>query len=194
MTEPKQLRAIEEPLIVFCRMVRSRSQENSQAMDLMYSRRLYGQCMAILRQEVDSMVRTIFLLKAKPAHREDLLRSSLAGEFWVKETGKGKVSDRDMVDLGSTLQGWTASVYKFGCGFIHLSRFHDYNDADPLAVVSPDDRKAILHHMRYHHGGPATDEPEFGELAFYFPQVFDKITSNLECYLKDLEKNLETED
>jgi hypothetical protein len=36
------------------------------------------------------------------------------------------MTDREMIVIAHELQGWTQSVYKFGCAFIHLSSLHDY--------------------------------------------------------------------
>lgn len=93
-----------------------------------------------------------------------------------------------MVDLANKLQGWTESVYRFGCAFIHLSNFHDYNERDPMDMITDEEKKAILDHMRYYHGGPLEPNPTFKHLVVYLPQVFEKIASNLECYVKNLEE------
>ena len=92
-----------------------------------------------------------------------------------------------MVDLAQHLQGWTQSVYKFGCAFIHLSNLHDYNDRDPLLQLPADERTDIISHCRYYHGGPLSDSAGFDELVPYLPNVLEKISGNLECYLKNLE-------
>ena len=41
--------------------------------------------------------------------------------------------------------------------------------------------------MRHYHHGPASDDPTFEELSFFLPAVFEKVSENLECYLKQLE-------
>lgn len=46
----------------FCRQVRSRSKEHQKAIGLLSEAGLAGQMVAILRQELDSMVRVIYLL------------------------------------------------------------------------------------------------------------------------------------
>jgi hypothetical protein len=43
--------------------------------------------------------------------------------------------------------------------------------------------------MRSYHGGPCHDNPDMAELSLYVPQVFEKIASNLEYYLKQLEQD-----
>ena len=80
-------------------------------------------------------------------------------------------------------------VYKFGCSFIHLTRFHDYALDNPLNLLAKEDKGNILKYMRQYHGGPQDDNPSFEEFARYFPCVFEKISSNLECYIKSLEEN-----
>jgi hypothetical protein len=78
--------------------------------------------MAVLRQELDSMVRCIFLLSVSDRHyRNRLIADAVNGRQWRAQDGKGKLTDRDMVELSSKLHGWTRNVYAFGCGFIHLS-------------------------------------------------------------------------
>jgi len=54
-------------------------------------------------------------------------------------------------------------------------------------MISSDEKNAILKHMRYYHGGPPDPKPTFNDLIPYLPQVFEKIASNLERYIKNLE-------
>lgn len=49
-------------LTIFCRQVRSRSSEHASAILLLFQARHLGQVVSILRQELDSMIRTIYLL------------------------------------------------------------------------------------------------------------------------------------
>lgn len=175
-------------LEIFIRQVRSRSQEHAQAMQLLASAGLAGQMVAVLRQELDSMVRVIYLLAQNPERRELLIEASANGKKWSQEGSRAKVTDKEMVDLAQTLQGWTQSVYKFGCAFIHLSGLHDYNDRDPLAQLPAQERHDILEHCRNYHGGPSTTDAGFDSLVPFLPRVLEKIAGNLECYLVVLEK------
>ena len=43
--------------------------------------------------------------------------------------------------------------------------------------------------MRSYHGGPIEDDPSFADISRYLPAVFEKVSGNLECYLKSLENN-----
>jgi hypothetical protein len=91
-----------------------------------------------------------------------------------------------MVNLANKLQGWTESVYRFGCAFIHLSNFHDYQQRNLMELITEEEKNAIVNHLRYYHGGPLTSNSSFDDLIPYLPNVFDKIASNLECYVKEL--------
>jgi len=64
--------------------------------------------MAVLRQELDSMVRCVFLLSVSDRrYRKRLLEDSVNGRPWRTEDGSRKITDRD---------SWTQNVYAFGCG------------------------------------------------------------------------------
>jgi hypothetical protein len=176
------------PLPIFLRQVRSRSLEHQRAMQLLSAAGLAGQMVSVLRQELDSMIRVIYLLAQGTERRELLIDASVRGEKWAQEGSRAKVTDREMVELSQTLQGWTQSVYKFGCAFVHLSGLHDYNDRDPLEQLSTAEREDILEHCRYYHGGPDLGAEYFRDLVPYLPRILRKISENLEWYLAALER------
>lgn len=175
----------------FCEIIRKRSVEHSKAMSRIGD--LPGIMVSILRQELDSMVRVIYLLAIQDiSERKRLVIQTLNGETWTVKTVNNKnrkVTDREMVDFANSLRGWTLSVYKFGCAFIHFSNFHDYSVTNPFDLLNINEKTDILKHLRNYHGGPIIDNPSFDELSAYFPKVFDKISGNLECYVKHLENN-----
>ena len=76
----------------------------------------YSITVGILRQELDSMIRVIFLLSQRDHRlRSRLLEQAVSGETWMVPTPNGKlkkVTDREMVDLAQDLQGWTQLVYR----------------------------------------------------------------------------------
>lgn len=171
----------------FCRQVRSRSKEHREAMRLLSEAGLAGQMMAILRQELDSLVRVFYLLAQPSARQVMLISASVNGEKWFQENSKGKVTDKEMIDLAQELHGWPGAVYKFGCAFIHLSAQHDYKDRDPLSQLPVDERDEILGYSRHYHGGPTSNTPTFLDFIPYLPKILEKVTDNLEYYLEVVE-------
>lgn len=176
-----------DALQTFVRQVSSRSSEHRRAMVVLEQEGLAGQMVAVLRQELDSMVRVIYLLHQDEERRAILLENSINGERWSRPGSRCVVTDKEMVDQAQTLQGWTRSVYKMGCAFIHLSCLHDYNDRDPLTLISSEERDDILDHCNYYHGGPDGNNITFSELVPYLPRVLVKIADNLRSYLDALE-------
>lgn len=173
---------------IFCRQVRARSAEHRKAM--LAVRALPGQMVAILRQELDSLVRVVFVLsQADRSYRRRLIEGSVSGTRWSRADSQKPVTDREMVDLTDSLHGWTKSVYAFGCAFIHLSHLHDHQTRDPMDQISETERDAILGHLRYYHGGPSGTSPRFSDVVPLLPAVFEKIADNLECYVTQLEKD-----
>ena len=156
-------------------------------MQLLAQANLAGQMIAVLRQELDSMVRVIYLLTQAPARRASLIELSVSGERWRRSGSRSAMTDREMIEKAHALQGWTQSVYKFGCAFIHLSSLHDYNDRDPLKLLPANEREDLLQHCRHYHGGPTEPNPSFLDLVPYMPRVLEKISANLEHYLAELE-------
>jgi len=180
----------------FIDLIKSRSDEHAKAFSRIHD--LPGSMMSILRQELDSLIRVLYLLSIADLHeRERLMKCTLAGDRWKVTTPKGKqalVTDSTMVEKSNEFEGWAKSVYKFGCAFIHLSNFHGYLSSNPLETISKEERSDILEHMRHYHHGPESDNPSFVELSDYFPKIFEKIKGNLECYLKNLNERAGGED
>jgi hypothetical protein len=94
-----------------------------------------------------------------------------------------------MVELSTKLHGWTRNVYAFGCGFIHLSAFHDYPNKDPFDSLTPQERNDIAQYLRSYHGVSMDSVTTFCDIERVLPAVFEKISDNLECYVKALEED-----
>lgn len=180
---------MDSDLETFCRTVRERSREHRASIEVLYGADLLGTAVGILRQELDSLVRVIYLLSISDREkRRSIISASVAGGRWGLP-GSARITDRQMVELASALHGWTGSVYRFSCAFIHLSSHHDYRTRDPVETLSEPERADLLHHLRYYHGGPESDDFTFAEIARYIPRVFTKISSNLDSYLRQLEQD-----
>ena len=119
-------------LETFCRQTRARSTEHREAIHLLHGRRLLSQVVAILRQELDSMVRVIFLLSiADKPYRQQLIDASVNGAKWTVK-GKTPVSQTAKWSNSHSLFMAGQSPFTSLAAFIHLSSFHDYERRDPL--------------------------------------------------------------
>ena len=139
---------------------------------------------SILRMELDSLIRVIYL-----NHRCDGMRRA---ELLTRATTPGLkfgIFDRDMVDFAEGLTGWARRVYDYSNAFIHLSSQHDYGAHDPFQHLDRDERTAIASYLQQYHGGTVAAISTFEEVADYIPKVFDKIAKNLEIELDILERD-----
>ena len=85
---------------LFCDIVTQRSKEHSCAINILLQQQLYGQVISILRQELDSMVRVMFLLSISDLNlREHFINQTLEGIKWSYPNTKKVVTDKQMVDL-----------------------------------------------------------------------------------------------
>lgn len=170
----------------FCNIARKRSEENKNAFKILYQSNLYGQTISVLRQEIDTLVRILFLLNQPVSVRTELINQTFEGKKW--KIGKTQITDKVMVELADELNGWTRNVYKFGCGFIHLSNFHDYQNENIFDKLEEIDKKNIISYLNTYHGFGFEGELNTKSIIPYLPKIFDKIRGNLECYIEYLEK------
>jgi hypothetical protein len=177
-------------LTEFISIVNQRTNENKKSFEVLYQNQLFGNCFSILRQELDSMVRIIYLLNLPDLNeRNNLIKSTLNGNKWRIKNANGKwvnVTDKEMAELSNSLNGWTLSVYKFGCAFIHLSDYHNYHAKDPFQSLAREEKENIIKHMSYYHGAILNLDSTFKEIIPYLGNVLEKITDNLDCYIKEL--------
>lgn len=174
----------------FCRILRERSVEHKAAINLMLQNGLFGQAISILRQELDSMVRTIFLLhEVDLSIRHHFINQTLNNTKWTLPNSRTIVTDRQMVDLTDTLFGWTQSVYKLGCAFIHLSPMSDYKNENPFFRLSQDEKDNIKQHLNNYHNFPLTEDLSMQTVTPFLLRVFTKVSDNLEYYIDGLEND-----
>ncbi|MEE9361401.1 MAG: hypothetical protein V3U92_02250 [Cellulophaga sp.] len=177
----------------FCGILRSRSTENKISFEVLFEQNLYGNCFSVLRQELDSMVRVIYLLNIPEiSERELLVQKTLNGKKWTFINHNNKVqniTDRDMVNIASELWGWTQNVYKFGCAFIHLSNFHNYLVEDPFMALSENEKEDIINQINNYHSANLDMNSNLNEIIPYLPNIMEKITANFECNITSLENN-----
>lgn len=175
---------------LFCDIVTQRSGEHSCAINILLQQQLYGQVISILRQELDSMVRVMFLLSISDLNlREHFINQTLEGIKWSYPNTKKVVTDKQMVDLADKFYGWPFFVYKLGCAFIHLSAMVYYKNSNPFLLLSVSERNDITRFLHQYHSFLLELELNLENIIPYLDKVFNKVSSNLACYIEDLRQN-----
>ncbi|SCX35874.1 hypothetical protein [Agrobacterium rosae] len=176
-----------ENLRSYMRLVEKRSREHNQAFAMLYAQGLYGACAAIIRQEIDNLMRVDYLaFSASLTDRDELCRNALSGARWQRRTSKGNftdIRDAEFHTYAKDNHSWVSLAYEYSSKFIHLTNFWDYGVSDPLVTMPSEDRSEIVSYLSSYHGFPGHDL-KITDLFEYLPQVFEKIRSNIECYVE----------
>ena len=142
----------------FIKLVKNRSEENRLSLNNLYESHLLGNCISILRQEIDTFIRIIYLGRLSSVQeRERLITLTFNDEKWNTLTINNKiknVTDKDMVDIASEVKGYVQYLYKFGCGFIHLSNYHNYKIENPFDRLNLSEQIDIKFYLHQYHGFP----------------------------------------
>ncbi len=174
----------------FVELVKKRSEENKNSISLLYAEGLIGNCISILRQELDTFIRIIYLGRISSIpERERLMQLTLDGQKWTTLTANNKwrrITDSDMVLISNQVKGYISYVYKFGCAFIHLSDSHDYLNQDPFTKLSFSEILDVKTYLSQYHGFPRNQELTIHSFQRLIPEVFKKISSNMLYYTDDL--------
>jgi hypothetical protein len=68
-----------------------------------------------------------------------------------------------------------------------LSDLHAYQVSDPVKNLSEHERQEIAQYLKSYHGYDGEDLT-MDDMVFYLPNVIEKISSNVEFYLEQLEE------
>lgn len=174
----------------FIELIQNRSKENAESLFDDFAKRRIGKCLETLRTELDSFIRVMYLGRISDINeRERLIQQTLSGEKWTALTHNNKwkqVTDKDMVDKANELFGYIQYVYKFGCGFIHLSNFHNYATTNPFDKLNDTEKTDVKNYLNQYHHFPIDNELTVESITSYIPSVFEKISSNLTCYFRQI--------
>jgi hypothetical protein len=169
----------------FIRLTRDRSRDNTAAIISLHSQQLFGQATAILRQELDSLIRVCYLLTiTNPNERLRLIDDTLNGNKW--RINNKVITDREMVNTASRYNHWAPEVYDFGNSFTHLTNFHEFKNTDPLQQLSVAKKVTIKQYLKSYHLFSINKDVTFNNVIPYIPQVAQKVSNNLNSYLNDL--------
>jgi hypothetical protein len=150
--------------------------------------------MSTIREEVDSLLRVIYLLGVNDYNElADIIGNSFDQRMFgpTKADGEARrISDKTLIDAAAAQFDWLKTLYDFGCSFIHLTGLHSYQERDPFRMLSPSEREAIAGFVNRYYRATISANSQFTEVAHYLPQIFRKVAENLERLLGDLQKHV----
>jgi hypothetical protein len=166
-----------ENLRSYMRLVEKRSREHNQAFGMLHAQGLYGACAAIVRQEIDNLMRVDYLAFSVPLNdRDKLCRDAMSGARWQKLTPNGKLADIRDCEFHTDAKNnhaWISLAYNYSSKFTHLTNFWDYEVSDPLVTMPTDEKSEIISYLGKHHDFLGSDL-KIKDLFDYLPQVLKK--------------------
>jgi len=172
-------------LNIFIRILTERSNENTASIVTLYNQKLFGTCLSLLRQELDSLIRVCYLhTLSDTSEIERLIDDTINGIEWKKNGNR--ITDRKMVNIASQYNHWAPEVYDFGNCFTHLTNFHNYKHNDPLKNIDEKGKLTIKQYLSSYHGFPTKKELTFENVIPYLPKIAEKVSNNLKSYIQHL--------
>ena len=174
----------------FHRLVQNRTKENMNSVNVLINSGNYSVAIGLLRQEIDTFVRLVYLAKVSDIEAKQLVSDLVAGKQWQHKSGKGgRITDREMVNEAKQQYFWVEIAYEFGCKLIHLSEIHDYENIDPFTRISINDKKEIISYLKSYHGYGETNI-DIERFINFLPMVINKIQGKVIQYNDQLLKRL----
>lgn len=161
-----------------------------ESVDILINSRNYSVAIGLLRQEIDTFIRLVYLAKVSDDEAKRLITDIVDGQQWKHKSGNGgRITDREMVNEAKQQYFWVEISYEFGCRLIHLSEFHDYENIDPFTRISFTDKKEIISYLKSYHGYIETDI-DIERFIALLPKVMKKIQDKVVEYNDQLSKRL----
>lgn len=170
----------------FYRLVQNRTDENRKSLDVLLDSGNYSVAIGLLRQEIDTFIRLVYLAKISDDEAKRLITDLVNGKKWKHTVGRGeRITDREMVNEAKIQYFWVEIAYAFGCKLIHLSEIHDYKNVDPLTTISSNDKYEIIEYLKSYHGYRDTDI-DIERFILFLPNVMEKIRGKVIEYNNQL--------
>jgi len=170
----------------FFNIIESRSNENEKALMVLLDSKCYALVGAVIRMELDSLLRVHYFNNVDNAKQEFLLDGFFSSSKW-------SATDRKMVEQLSYSLGWARHIYEFCCAFIHLSPYHDWATTPDIPNLTIDKRRFIVNEIKgqqndawgYNTTLEINEDFVFDDLIPFAPHIFKKLRSNLLCEMKN---------
>ena len=183
----------------FFEAIKKRSDEHKKAFEFAVQEKLYGQMGAIIRQELDSLLRVDYFKRLSEQEKKDTLAKFLANEkrtfpsdanMLETNTIKYELPSKDCDEeielmLGAMSMGWTRFIYSIGCSLIHLTQLHNSGEVEPQLAFTDEERREIVEgvncwqKLAMKSSFRISQDFTFNDLVMAAPAAFHKLRSNL---------------
>jgi hypothetical protein len=177
------------PIEEYKKIVSQRLEENRKSFDLLFGIKHYGNCISIMRQELDQVVKLLFLLNSTKDDQKKFIESSINNHKWFivnSDNKKDYITEDVFTKYSETLDGWDKSIYEFGLAFGSLANTYNYGTKDPIKSMGENDKEKIYEYISEYHNKNFPKDYDLSKLILELPTILNKISINLQKYMDRL--------
>jgi hypothetical protein len=171
------------------RLIGHRLEENMKSFKLLFEIKHYGNCISIMCQELDQIIRLLFLLNSTPNNKKQFISSSINDQKWHTvglDHKKMYVTDEMLLQFSESLTGWDKSIYEFGFSFKSLSNNFNYGSRDPIKSMNEIERNRLYNYIQEYHVKDFPKEFSLDDLKPVLPMILKLISNNLNNYMEKI--------
>ena len=177
------------PIDEYKKIISQRLDENRKSFDLLFGIQHYGNCISIMRQELDQVIKLLFLLNSTKSEQMQFIEASINNHKWFVLTSDNKkdyVTEDILKEFSETLSGWDKSIYEFGLAFGSMANTYNYGTKDPIKSMADKDKEKIFKYITEYHNKDFSREYDLGKLILELPTILNLISNNLQKYMDRL--------
>jgi hypothetical protein len=171
------------------KIIIQRLDENRKSFELLFGIKHYGNCISIMRQELDQVIKLLYLLNSTKNEQKQFIESSINNHKWYKvnsDNTKDYITEDILTTYSETLTGWDKSIYEFGLAFGSLATTFNYGTRDPIKGIGENDKDKIYKYIVEYHNKDFPKNYDLGILILELPTILNKISIQLQNYVERL--------
>lgn len=171
------------------RLISRTLEENWKSFTILFELKHYGNCISLVCQELDQVIRILFLSKSRAHEVDELISQALNSQKWFllsPDRKKTYITEETLSEFATTLEGWEKGIYEFGLAFRSLSNNYNYILKDPIKGLKDAERQKIHAYIVEYH---SKDFPADFALSDLIPEIrgiFERISENLRMDMERL--------
>ncbi len=164
-------------------------EENWKSFKILFELKHYGNCISIMLQELEQVIRILYLLNQPDYIRDQLINNSINNQKWfiIDVNNKRRyIKEAEIFHFSDNLTGWEAGIIEFGSCFRNISNNYNYMSKDPIKSLNDSERNSIYKYIIEYHNKEFSNDYSITDLIPVLPMIFSKISDKIKEYIRIL--------
>lgn len=173
----------------YTRLISHTLKENWKSFSILFELKHYGNCISIMCQELDQVIRLLYLIKSRSHEKDELIAQAINSQKWFllgPDRKKTYITEETLSEFAKTLTGWEKAIYEFGLAFKSLSSNYNYILKDPIKGMKDAERDKIHAYIVEYHDKDFPADFALGNLIPELQAIFERISENLKLAMEQL--------